>query len=253
MLLHAISVAAAADGGGAGLAAFRAGYALLARVQAANPAAGAWLLGLPHLGGWLHDCLIRIEQGADVDFGHLACLAAAAAVRGGVGFEFDVPVRDGRVRLPGLGSLHVAGQPDWIRLCCDGERVRAGDETVADRRLLVPDDGSAGAAFPQWSGTPMVRAVADGVAWHVLLETGDPYLDRYTLPMSAGLTADELGNWRRRVQSAWEVLVRHHRWAADPVAGGISVIVPLTPYSGTGPGQRDDPGRLRRHRDILAA
>ena len=231
MLLHGIS--AAADVGGRGPAAFRAGYALLARVQAANPAAGAWLLGLPHLGGWLHDCLIRIEQGADVDFGHFACLAAAAAVRGGVGFEFDVPVRDGRIRLPGLGSLRVAGQPDWIRLCCDGERVRAGGEAAADRRLLVPDDGSAGTLLPQWSGTPMIRAVADDVAWHVLLETGDPYLDRYTLPMSAGLTAAELGNWRRRVQSAWEVLVRHHRWAADPVAGGISVIVPLTPYSDT--------------------
>ncbi|HET9970636.1 MAG TPA: HEXXH motif domain-containing protein [Streptosporangiaceae bacterium] len=250
MLLHAIS--AAADGGRGkpapasdrrttpapasgrrGPSAFRAGHELLARVQVANPAAAGWLLGLPHLGGWLHDCLLRLDQGADVDFGHFACLAAAAAVRGGLGFELDVPVRDGQIRLPGLGSLHVAGQPDWIRLRCDGDQVQAGDEPGIARRRLVPDDGSTRETSPRWSGTPVVLAVADGVAWHVLLETSDPYLDRYSLPMSAGLTPGELAKWRRGVQAAWEVLVRHHRWAADPVASGVSVIVPLMPRSDT--------------------
>ena len=49
-------------------------------------------------------------------------------------------------------------------------------------RRLVPDDGSGG-AVPHWRGTPLVRAVADGQAWEVLLETADRYLDRYTLPM----------------------------------------------------------------------
>jgi HEXXH motif-containing protein len=240
MLLHAIS--AAADGGRGkpvpasgrrGPSAFRAGHELLARVQAANPAAAAWLLGLPHLGGWLHDCLLRLDQGADVDFGHFACLAAAAAVRGGLGFDLDVPVRDGQIRLPGLGSLHVAGQPDWIRLRSDGDQVQVGDEAGIARRRLVPDDGSTGETSPRWSGTPVVLAVADGVAWHVLLETSDPYLDRYSLPMSADLTPGELAKWRRGVQAAWEVLVRQHRWAADPVASGVSVIVPLTPRSDT--------------------
>src|SRR5690348_17217566 len=236
MLLHAIS--AAADGG-RGAAAFRGGYELLARVQAANPAAAGWLLGLPHLGGWLHDCLLRLDQGSDVDFGHFACLAAAAAVRGGLRFDLDVPVRDGQIRLPGLGSLHVAGQPDavgqpdWIRLRGDGDQVQAGGEPGIARRLLVPDDGSARETSPRWAGTPAIRAVADGVAWHVLLETSDPYLDRYSLPMAADLTPGELARWRRGVQAAWEVLVRQHRWAADPVASGVSAIVPLTPRSDT--------------------
>ena len=63
--------------------------------------------------------------------------------------------------------------------------------------------------------------------------TDDPYLDRYTLPMSTGLAADELRRWRQRVQSAWEILVRHHRWAAEAIADGVSVIVPLTPQSET--------------------
>ena len=39
-----------------------------------------------------------------------------------------------------------------------------------------------GAALPHWQGTALVRAVADGQAWEVLLETADSHLDRYTLP-----------------------------------------------------------------------
>jgi HEXXH motif-containing protein len=230
MLLHAIAEAASSID--RGTTAFRVGYELLVRIQAADPEVGAWLLSLPHLSGWIHDCLIHLEQGSAADFGHFACLVAAAAVRAGASFELDVPVRDDRVWLPGLGSLLVTDQPAWTRLCCDGERITAGDHFASDWRLLVPDDGSGG-TVPRWSGTPMIRAVADGLTWDTLLESSDLYLDRYTLPMSAGLSSDELRHWRRAVQSAWDVLVRHHRWTAEPIADGISVIVPLTPQADT--------------------
>ena len=95
---------------------------------------------------------------------------------------------------------------------------------------LVPDDGSGGAA-PHWRGTPLVRAVADGQTWEVLLETADRYLDRYTLPMLTVMTEAEVTNWRQRIQAAWELLVRHHEWAAGPIAEGVAVIVPLVPRS----------------------
>lgn len=226
MLLAAI--AGEASGSGRGPVAFRAAYELLARLQSSNPRVGAWLLGLPHLGGWANDCLIHLEQGSTADFGHFACLIAAAAMRTGVPFELDVPVRDSRVRLPGLGSVCMDDRSSWTRLRCGGNRVAVGDRFKANRRLLVPDDGS-GQTLPGWSGTPMVRAIADGLAWDVLLETGDPYLDRYSLPMSAGLSPDELRPWRLRVMSAWELLVRQHRWVAAPMTDGLSVIVPLTP------------------------
>ena len=230
MLLHAIAEAAGDDDRGP--AAFRAAYELFARIQAADSGAAAWLLRLPHLGGWAHDCLIHFEQGSAADFGHFACAVAAAAVRIGFRFELDVPTQDGRIRLPGLGYLKVDESSSWIRLRCDGDRVTCGDEFEADWRQLVPDDGS-GCAVPLWSGTPMVRAVADGLAWYTLLETDDPYLDRYSLPMSKNLAPDEIRRWRHRLQGAWEVLVRHHRWAAGSIADGISAVVPLTPYSDT--------------------
>ena len=233
MLLHAIAEAVGdADPAAPGTAAFRAGYELLTRIQATDHGAGEWLLGLPHVGGWAHDGLIRLDQGAVPDFAYLACAVAAAAVRAGIPFELDVPVRDGHVLLPGLGSLRVPDRSPWVRLRCDGRRLTAGDRLEAATRDLRPDDGSA-RSVPHWRGTPAVRAAADGLTWDVLLVTDDPYLDRYTLPMSVGLAADELRLWRQRVQSAWEVLVRHHRWAAGPIAEGISVIVPLTPQADT--------------------
>ena len=69
MLLHAIAEAVGdGDPSRPGAAAFRAGYELLARIQAADPGAAAWLLGLPHLGGWAHDALIRLDQGTAPDF-----------------------------------------------------------------------------------------------------------------------------------------------------------------------------------------
>jgi HEXXH motif-containing protein len=234
MLLHAI--AAAAAGPEPGPAAFRAGYERLARIQDTAPGAAAWLLGLPHLGGWVHDTLIRLDQGTAADFGHFAGLVAAAAIRTGLPVDLDVPVRDGRIRLPGLGSLLVASEKAWVRLRSDGERVTAGDEFATEARLMRPDDGTGApghGTVPGWSGTPAIRADGGGPSWTLLLETGDPYLDRYTLPMRTSMPADEVADWRERVRTAWQIVADRHRWAAGPMADVISVIVPLTPRSGT--------------------
>jgi len=231
MLLRVVAEAAsAADSPSPAILAFRAGYRLLAEVQAADPAAVARLLGLPHIGSWAHDCLARLDSGLTPDFGYLAAAAAAAAIRCGIRFDIDAPVTDGRVPLPGLGCLEAVGEGDWIRLSCDGERLRAGRHVDVGCAALVPDDGSA-VAVPHWLGTPLVRASADGRAWEVLLETADRHLDRYALPMLTALTAVEVAQWRQLIQSAWELLVRHHPWAAEPIADWVPVIVPLVPRS----------------------
>jgi HEXXH motif-containing protein len=234
MLLQAI--AEAATGPGPGPVAFQAGYERLARIQASLPVAADWLLGLPHLGGWIHDTLIRLDQGGAADFGHFASLVAATAIRAGLPVDLDVPVRDGRVRLPGLGSLLVTrsvadAESAWIRLRCDDKVVTVAGLAIAAGRL-VPDDGTQD-PVPGWCGTPAVRSADSGLAWTVLLETGDPYLDRYTLPMRTTMTSEELADWRQRIRAAWRVVADRHRWAAEPLAEVISVIVPLTPRSGT--------------------
>jgi HEXXH motif-containing protein len=231
MLLHVVAEAAdGIDPPSRATAAFRAGYRLLAEAQAADPAAVAGLLSLPHIGSWAHECLGCLDNGSSPDFGYLAAAAVAAAVRLGIRFEIDVPVRDRRVPLPGLGCLEVAGQGEWLRLTSDGERLHVGEHIEMMCAALLPDDGS-GAAPPHWRGTPLVRAEADGQVWEVLLETADRYLDRYALPMLTVMTAAEVTHWRRLIQAAWELLVRHHDWAAGPVAEGVPVVVPLVPRS----------------------
>jgi HEXXH motif-containing protein len=227
MLLRIVAEAAGGiDPPSRATAAFRAGYQLLAEAQAADPAAVVWLLGLPHVGSWAHECLASLDNGSPPDFGYLAVVAAAAAAGLGIRFEIDVPVRDGRVPLPSLGCLEVAGQGEWATLSSDGERLRVGEHIEVACAALVPDNGSR-RAVPHWQGTPLVRAVASGQVWEVLLETADPYLDRYALPMRTAMPTDEVTNWRRLIQSAWELLVSHHEWAAGPVAEGVPVIVPL--------------------------
>ena len=219
------------------IAAFRAAYDLLASVQATGSDAVSWLFTLPHVGGWAHDCLARLDQGLPPDLGYVPAMAAAAAVRAGLAFELDVPASEGRVPLPGLGWLHGlelhGADQEWITLRSDGERLTAGARIGVPGRALVPDDGSAG-PVPHWQGTPEVRATAGGRTWTVLLETADRHLDRYGLPMAAGLPAGDVANWRRVIQSAWEVVVRDHEWAAGPLAAGTSVIVPLTARSEAG-------------------
>jgi HEXXH motif-containing protein len=238
MLLHAIAGAAGdADPADPAIAAFRAGYELLTQVQGADPAVFAWLLGLPHLGGWVNDGLIRLDQGTPPDFAYLAGAAASGAIRAGVSFELDIPVRDGHVLLPGLGQIVSSadtgadGEPGWTRLRYDGSQLTAG-RVVLPRASLGPDYGLT-EPVPRWRGTPAVRLGSGGSSWDVLLVTDDPYLDRYSLPMSADLDSGQLDQWRQRIRAAFEVLVRHHRWAVGPVSEGISVIVPLTPHSET--------------------
>jgi hypothetical protein len=131
MLVHAIAgVAGEADPADPAIAAFRAGYELLTRVQETDPATWTWLIGLPHIGGWANDGLIRLGQGTPPDFAYLACAAASAAVRAGVPFELHVPVRDGHILLPGLGRIAASretggDEPAWIRLRYDGGQLAA--------------------------------------------------------------------------------------------------------------------------------
>jgi HEXXH motif-containing protein len=233
MLLHAAAAAARdVNTGSPAVVAFKAAYELLASIQTTNPDAITWLISLPHFSAWAHDCLLRVDQGRVPDFGYLATAAASVAIRSGAGFELDVPACGGQVLLPGLGRLSVSDQDSWLRLRGDGQHLCAGVLANVPYTVLLPDDGTFEPA-PYWQGTVRARAMTDGQAWDVLLETADHYLDRYALPMSAELGAEQAAAWRQDIRSAWQLLVRSHDWAAGPIRGGVSVIVPLIPRSDT--------------------
>jgi HEXXH motif-containing protein len=234
MLVHVVAEAARdAYHASEAVAAFHAGYELLTAVQAADPDGVGWLLSLPHIGAWGHDCLTRLSQTLVPDFAYLAGAAATAAVRADVGFDLFLPVRDNRVLFPGLGYFHGIDEDSWVRATSDGKRLNIGTVAEVSCADIVPNDGSGRIAVPHWQGSPLIRTVVKGQAWEVLLETADPYLDRYTLPMAADLTGGDITVWRKHIQCAWRLLVEQHGWAAGPVAEGVSVIVPTISRSDT--------------------
>lgn len=230
------------------LDAFRSGYDLLAKVQAEQPNEVARLISLPQVGAWAHDCIVRLDQGLRPDYGYLATLAAAIALRAGVGFELDVPTRDGQVRLPGLGCLTVApangipvagaatpaGEEDSsVRLSSNGEHLTVGQfihlrcESLRPADQEETDGVTAEPANKWWSGTPLIRATAAGHTWDVLLEVAERHFRLFPAPAVAVLTAEELWRWRDRVQDAWRILAQQKIWPLDAFADVVSVIVPL--------------------------
>jgi HEXXH motif-containing protein len=244
MLLHAVAKDVAdIDARTPALDAFRAGYDVLAKVQDEHPDDVARLVRLPHVGAWAHDCIVRLDQGLTPDYGYLAMLAAVVALRAGTGFELDVPVRDGQVRLPGLGCLTVPRdavngtsaeeQDSWVRLSSNGEHLTVGQFVSLRCEALRPasleeaeDDGTAEWAA-WWSGTPLVQVSAAGHPWDVLLEVVASQFGRPSFQPIPAMTAEEAGHWRDRMQAAWQVLARQQRWPLDAFADVVSVIAPL--------------------------
>ena len=232
MLLHAISEAAC-DAAQPGTAAVRAGSQVLTRIQAAGSGRQC-LAARPAASGRVGARLpaAASTQGSAVDFAYFSLSPPRQRPARGIAFELDVPVRDGRVQLP--ASVPAAWPVRQLDpgCCCDGERVqgrrglRGGLAPSGAGRRLRPSRSAV-------AGTPMVRAVADGLAWDVLLETADLYLDRYTLPMSSDDVGQANSTAGGIASSPPGNLVRHHRWTAEPIATGSQVLVPLIAQSTT--------------------
>jgi HEXXH motif-containing protein len=246
MLLHALAKEVAALGANSpGTDAFRSGYDLLTKVQAERPDEVVRLISLPQVGAWAHDCVVRLDQGLTPDYGYLAMLAAAAALRAGAGFELDVPISEGQVRLPGLGYLTVETNTDnlaarapapkgeaSVQFSSNGEDLTVGSfvhlrcETLRPAEVDKPNVGNV-ESVKWWRGTPLVRTTAAGYTWNALLELDENHFSRLPFPVAAALTTEELKRWQDRAQAAWLVLARQNKWPLDAFADVVSVVVPL--------------------------
>ena len=82
-----------------------AGFDTLTVVQERNPAAAQEVLRHPRFGAWAATCATGAAADADSDWAatHLACFAAAAAIRSGIEFDLELPQVGDCVVLPGLG------------------------------------------------------------------------------------------------------------------------------------------------------
>ncbi|MER7486924.1 HEXXH motif domain-containing protein [Streptomyces sp. NPDC126497] len=189
------------------------GWRLLSRAWSVAGQEVERLLSYPAVGMWSAHTLRRLRGTADheaplwAETGHLHALAASAAVRAGLEFRTDVPVRHGWAVLPALGAMRVPGAPDWT---VTEVSARDGDVRVAGRRL-----GASG-----WHAPAELRA--EGCT--LLLDDTDPY--RTLRAPGVPEPLDSAARWQELFGSAWEILRTADREEARALADGLVSVVP---------------------------
>ena len=200
-------------------------FAILAEAERISPSIVRELLLLPSTGAWLATALrltFQTSVAADgfvIALRHLNALAATAALRTRLDFEAVVPVYEGRVLLPGLGSALVRNDDENGRALV---LVRDGDATV--------ECGSTSVQVGErerWRGVPVVTSRVDGLELEVAIDDVDRNRDCYGLTPAPILSYDELRDWTTRLREAWVILGRHHEPWARGIVAGFTSIVPL--------------------------
>ncbi|MGX1031045.1 aKG-HExxH-type peptide beta-hydroxylase [Streptomyces sp. SAI-097] len=220
----------ALDGPCGGAAEAAAG--LLAGVERVAPEAARSVIDGPAFGTWaartLRDCPAHGRGGcAGRDF---AALTVLAAVRAAHPARITVPVREGRLALPGLGTVTGLGEAPEALVVVE---TTAGPEgspdpsagncrvrvlTAAGERVLPRDPSRPGHG---WQPVAVLDARHRGLTLRLPLETAAPELPALDTA-SAGPAA-----WRELLRQAWELLVENHPRRAEELAAGLNGIVPL--------------------------
>ena len=183
------------------------------------------VLTLPCAGLWAAACL---RGGGDYTHQYLSCLAATAALRANRDFEIEVPVLDGMVYLPTLGSvpLRTPGmRTARIQSLGHGHvAVVAGEESIR-----IPQGGETTA--PGWRPVRQLQASAQGIELRVWLEDTGPFRGPPGLLLASPLPQDQVTRWENVLRSAWRLLVRRHPEHAEAISTGLRVLTPLTARS----------------------
>ncbi|MFC9244614.1 FxsB family cyclophane-forming radical SAM/SPASM peptide maturase [Streptomyces sp. NPDC057136] len=150
----------------------------------------------------------------------LAEIAAACALRARRGDRVTVPVRDGLLRLPGLGTVSLPGDAELAEVEAgpDGFTVRA-----AGRCLEIGWDSGADGLVPNWRPVRLVELPG----WTVALEDTDPMRDSHQWPVSDRLSHGEAKLWSEDLAEAWSLIGRELPAYAPGVAAGLRVVTPL--------------------------
>jgi len=205
-----------------------ASYALLSDVQRTHPHLVEEIMTLPCAGNWAAACL-RGEAAEDAHQ-YLACLAASAAARAGREFRIEVPVLNGAVCLPTLGSWAVDGADATAAVSGGGD----------DGLVITPAAGTparlpdVGVPAPGWRPARLLRARMDGCELRVWLDDSGPFRAPPGPRLKPALAAREAARWQRMLDGAWRSLVRRHRAQADAMSIGLRALTPLQGREGPG-------------------
>ena len=202
---------------GADAAAARAGWLVLSGLDRERVTEA---LLHPPVGAWLARCLAqRLAAGERPGsvLGHLAGIAAAAAIRAGRDVELPVPVRAGLVYLPLLGAIEVPAPDGQVTLT-----ATVGTVTVRWRGGVK----RFGLNGPGWLPLRRIR-LASADAPTVCLDDLDPHRHLPGLTLASRLDGPAVERWRRVLEEAWELLAQHHPGAAAGLGTGLRSLVPL--------------------------
>ncbi|MBB5117010.1 aKG-HExxH-type peptide beta-hydroxylase [Streptomyces eurocidicus] len=212
---------------------FERHWRLLERTEARHPDAVRDTLDYPAVGNWLARTLAA-EDGPALarGLGRLGAVAAAAALRAGGGFGVTLPAHDGRITLPGIGTLAVRAPTARLTAGARTARLTAGGHRAGPVLLLA--GGRVTGAGPGWRGLRRLPGTA-GAA--VRLDDLDPYrappegVGRAALP-PAPRAETRHQPWARRWRGALALLR-----ATDPgrAAEAAALVRCLVPLARTGP------------------
>ena len=204
-------------------------WELLARVQDSAPEALEAILAHPYTGSWAGYATRLCEQDVTgvcpfwVHIGYVHCLAAAAAIRAGLGFELEVPVWQGNVPLPTLGMAHLRAVAPFSVAVVHGS---AGEVVVWNKDSHVRVPAVRGIDAPGWSGIRETTTWSGGQQLNIRLDDLDPYRGLYEPIPPQRLTPVEVEGWRTVLGHAWALLVRHLPEVASALPEGLDSLVP---------------------------
>jgi uncharacterized protein len=213
---------------GSGYECFHAGWRQLVDLDkdAASRSAVNEVLRHPYVRAWAEECLRALadhdsasqpQTGESPGMGHLASIAAAAAIRAEVRAEVAVPVTKGYACLPTLGRMRVGpGATAMVTSDAFGFEVQA---TSGKLRVDRGDPDAVSAWEP-------VRELRVGKL-SVRLEDTDPYRDCHQWPVAPRLSEASVAAWQEQFAIAWGLIERDHPGYAPGIAAGLSTITPL--------------------------
>ncbi|MFD3655029.1 FxsB family cyclophane-forming radical SAM/SPASM peptide maturase [Streptomyces sp. NPDC058620] len=195
-----------------------AAWELLVDLDTSLPAVVDAAVAHPYLRPW---ALRALDGRAPGTAGQgLAEIAAACALRARRGDHVTVPVREGLLRLPGLGTVSLPGDTEQAEVAAgrDGFTVRA-----AGRCLEIGWDSGADGLVRGWRPVRLVELPG----WTVALEDTDPMRDSHQWPVSDRLSHDEAKLWSEDLAEAWSLIGRELPAYAPGVAAGLRTVTPL--------------------------
>jgi uncharacterized protein len=192
------------------------GWQLLGTLDRDHPDATQRVLAHPYVRAWAVACL----GGASDERGYLSALAAAAAVHAGVKHVLQVQIRDGRLHLPTVGTVHLASSASGVgRL----STVEGGFTLLADGvqvTVAIADGATAG-----WQ--PTVRLAAAGI--DVTIEDGDPYRDCHRYEPHGRLSSADEAHWRTTLTAAARLAQAEMADYLPGLRHGLRMVTPLQP------------------------